>query len=274
MTSAVHDDVATGVRRLVEEELAVAGVTSGDAAVAALASLGLLDCERPEAVGGLGLGLAAGIEVFVALGRLGVDSTPAQAVVAALDALAGVPDHGDVVAALRSGALPCAFGEPASSDHAGLLAGPDGTVRLVGTTVDESAREPAGWHARRCLRSAAFLAGAADGAYQHAVRQARERQVGGAPLLAKQLVADRLVRTLADVRVAWSACHAAARAHDAGRLVDDAGPAALRLAGATAGAATRGLVQLGGARALTDLSPAWSWHRLVQVELERTREWR
>lgn len=269
-----NNDIALGLRHLVEHEITSGGITTDNEVVPILASLGLLSCERGSGPDELGLGFEIGLEILTGLGRTGTSSVETQDALSIVDALSGSIEHDEIAQAVRTGLLRSGANVPGGAkDRILWKQGPDGTITVNCPVSIGTIEPPTGWHERRCLRAAAYLAGAADGAYRAAVLQARERHVGGQPLLSRQLIADRLVRTLAEVRMAWCACRAAAHLHDTGSIDPEASLGALRLASAAAQRATRSFIQISGARGLTNLSPAWSWHRLVQKEIERTGGW-
>jgi alkylation response protein AidB-like acyl-CoA dehydrogenase len=227
--------------------------------------------------GGMGLGLRPAVEMGVAAGRTLAPFGAFEATAAALDGLSqsGPPPADAYFDALCSGAATCvAAGGHATDPDA------DAAVRLV---VDGSGvwfledRQgvrlvldlPDGWSSWRRLRHAAYLVGVADTGYEMALRHARERKVGGQPLVARQLVVGRLVRLLTDVRLAWAACEDAVGWYDAGRVEPAPADRAHRLARRAALRGSRDFVQLLGARGLTELSAGPALYRLVNRELRR-----
>ncbi|MBB5857485.1 acyl-CoA dehydrogenase family protein [Amycolatopsis umgeniensis] len=206
----------------------------------AVADAGCFDFELPAEYGGLDLGLSPAAAVFYEIGALRAPISAVDHTAAALDALTSAGGPAEVADELRAGKI--AYPEPSGD----AFASP--------------------WWYRRLTRHAAYLAGLADAGYRAAVAHARQRTVGGVPLLSRQLVASRCVRLLGEVRLASAACRAAAgqdepdetkvrRAHD--------------LARATALTASRDLIQLLGAKGLTELSEGPDLYRLVHREAHR-----
>ncbi|MDX3660678.1 acyl-CoA dehydrogenase family protein [Streptomyces sp. ID05-26A] len=256
---AFDDLLVAEFRQLAAAVLAGRPVTDAHDVLAALAAGDCLDLELAAEYGGMELGLAPAAEVYVAMGTALAESEAVEAMSAALDLLTGeLAVDAAVVDRVRSGAGPCELFR--KSAHEWCLRGDFG--EFVAT-----AEGP--WWSRRLVRQASYLTGLADAGYREALTHCRSRIVGGQPLLARQLVAARLVRLLGEIRLAWSACRDAVIWHDNGET--DAEPAARahQLAGRAAVTASRDLVQLLGARGLTDLSIGPRLYRLAHRERHR-----
>jgi hypothetical protein len=274
------DPLATEFRTLFERALTGLHQAGHDVICHAVAGAGGFDLEVPVGAGGLELGLSPSAELFLVLGTELVDVSAVEATTAAVDLLlaAGGAEHAPAITAMRSGDAICLAGaggpghegthrvkawflHPASHPRWAL----DGYEGSGGNTF----LPPPGWPERRLLRHAAYLTGLADAAYRAAADHCRKREVGGEPLRAGQVVSDRLVRQLLAVRLAWAATQAAVCAFDRG----DTGPVAARrahdLARDAAWTVSRGLLQLLGARGLTERSAGPLVYRTVQREAHR-----
>ncbi|MET9260823.1 acyl-CoA dehydrogenase family protein [Amycolatopsis sp. NPDC004079] len=254
------DELASEFRQLASAALAGRPVADSGAVPAALASAGCFDLELSEEFGGMDLGLAPVTEVFAAMGGAIAAAERAEATSAALDLVTSTsPASASVIDRLRAGDT-TGWELARTSTHEWVLRSDSGELPASTDTP---------WWSRRLLRQAAYLVGLADAGYREAVVHCGRRVVGGQPLLSKQLVAGRLVRLLGEVRLAWSACREATLWLDHGQT--DVSPVARahRLAAQTAVASSRDLVQLLGARGLTDLSVGPRLYRIAHREAHR-----
>lgn len=257
---AFDDDLAAEFRQLAAAALAGRPVTDALAVPAALATTDCFDLELPGEFGGMELGLAPVVEVYAAMGTAMAEAERAEATSAALDLLTNtVSPNTSVIDRLRAGDAAGWELTPISA-HGWMLRGDFGELPGAAGTP---------WWSRRLVRQAAYLTGLADAGYREALTHCRGRVVGGRPLLDKQLVAARLVRLLGEIRLAWSACRDAVLWLDDGQADDLPAVRAHRLAGHAAVLASRDLVQLLGARGLTDLSTGPRLYRLAHREAHR-----
>ncbi|WP_218011122.1 acyl-CoA dehydrogenase family protein [Herbidospora mongoliensis] len=270
---------------------------------AVLGDLGVADLERPDAAGGLDLGLTAGVLVSEELGRAGVGN-PYRADAMAADvgcpagmALAGFEalPVGDGVTATppaweltgvttTDGPGPflvatCVDGEPmlvAASGPEAETGGRPPVVRFENTPVTVVARlddSLTGPLARARLRQAGYLLGIAEGAYEIAVRYTGVRRQFDTRLRDLPAVAFPLARAMVALRATRAAVYRGAWLADSGQA--KAGPApivALAMAAETARDVVRTCMQSCGVRAMTAELGLHRHFRLAAAESGRYGE--
>ncbi|AJT42516.1 acyl-CoA dehydrogenase family protein [Psychromicrobium lacuslunae] len=246
-----NDPVAIEFRDLAAAAFAGRDPRDSDEILTGLIEAECLSLELSTDLNGMGLGLTPSVEIFAAIGLTGADVTAAERAFASLDALG---EHGD---------------DEALEWSERVLAGSTELIQVSnGWQLQECGNSFAlsvgpQWSSRRAIRRASYLIGLADCCYQEMVSHTHRRQIAGAGLFSKQLVADKVVRILAEIRLASSACREAALAADAG--AENRVAAALRahrLAIFAAQKASRSLVQLRGARGMTAHSTSGQLYKL------------
>jgi alkylation response protein AidB-like acyl-CoA dehydrogenase len=314
------DPLMVELRRVLRAALARVPVRSGvhgapvadgrsGPARAVLDDLGAAEFERPAAVGGLGLGLTAGVLVSEELGRAaGGNPYRADALSADVDrptgaALAGLETqpvgHG-VIAKPRTGgweltgtvtvddpgAGPLLVattinGEPTlvtvSSGHVVETRCWPPVARFEATPVTDVVGvlddSPTGPLARARLRQAAYLLGIAGGAHQVAVRYADVRRQFDTRLRDLPAVAFSLARAVVALRATTAAVYRGAWLVDSGSGQADTAPvSALAMAAETARDVVRLCMQNCGVRAMTAELGLHRYFRLAAAESSRYGE--
>jgi alkylation response protein AidB-like acyl-CoA dehydrogenase len=294
----------------VRSEVHGAPVTDGRSgpARAVLDDLGAADFERPASVGGLDLGLTAGVLVSEELGRAACGN-PYRA-----DAVAADVDRPAGAALAGFEALPVGHGVIAKPRTRGWELTGTATVDapgpgpvLVATTIDgeqalvrvshghvveagcwpPAARfeatpvtdvvgvlddSPTGPLARARLRQAAYLLGIAGGAHQVAVRYADVRRQFDTKLRDLPAVAFPLARSVVALRATTAAVYRGAWLVDSGSGSGAAAVSALAMAAETAREVVRSCMQGCGVRAMTPELGLHRYFRLAAAESGRYGE--
>ncbi|HEX6359006.1 acyl-CoA dehydrogenase family protein [Actinophytocola sp.] len=276
-----------------------------------LDQLGAADLERPASVGGLDLGLTAGVLVSEELGSAACGNPyradamaadvggPAGAALAGLEALpvgSGVtatpraggweltgtaivddPEPGPLLVATRTGGEPVLVAVPRCDDVETGCWPP--VVRFAATPVSEADvvgkldDSPTGPLARARLRQAAYLLGIADGAHQIAVRHAGVRRQFDTRLRDLPAVAFPLARAMVALRATRAAVYRGAWLVDSGHeQVGTAPVVALAMAAETARDVVRLCMQSCGVRAMTAELGLHRYFRLAAGESSRYGE--
>jgi alkylation response protein AidB-like acyl-CoA dehydrogenase len=277
------------------------------AARTVLDQLGAADFERPDAEGGLDLGLTAGVLVSEELGRAAcgnpyrADALAADVGCAAGSALAGfeaLPVGGGVTAVPRAGGWELTGTATVDSAEPGPLlvatrtAGKPVLVAAPGHGVETTCWPPVvrfantpvtvvgalddsliGALSRARLRQAAYLLGIADGAHEIAVRYAGVRRQFDTRLRDLPAVAFPLARALVAIRATRAAVYRGAWLVDSGYDQADTAPVtALAMAAETARDVVRLCMQSCGVRAMTTELGLHRHFRLAAAESSRYGE--
>lgn len=275
---------------------------------AVLDDLGVADFERPASVGGLDLGLTAGVLVSEELGRAACGNPyRADAVAADVDCPAGVAlaglealpvGHG-VIAKPRTGGWELTGTVTVDDPGAGpvlVVTTIDGepalvvarggvvesrcwppVVRFEATPVTEAdvvgtLDSPTGPLARARLRQAGYLLGIAGGAHQVAVRYADVRRQFDTKLRDLPAVAFPLARSVVALRTTAAAVYRGAWLVDSGAGQGTAPVSALAMAAETAREVVRLCMQSCGVRAMTPELGLHRYFRLAAAESGRYGE--
>lgn len=264
------DTLAAQFREMARQALTGTDVRDERAVALAVGAAGYLDLEIPADFDGLDLGIAAAAEVFAGIGIAAAAPSDVEATVAAIDAVHRLSDPAELLKDLRSGSAAMTHTLDAHRPGSWLLtcSGPgEWLLRYEAIELVLSTDSP--WWHRRLVRQAAYLVGLSDTAFAAAVRHSRTRVVDGRPLLARQLVAERLVRLLGEIRLGWAACREAVICLDDQEVDGVRARRAYDQASRTALLACRALIQLLGARGLTELSVGPHLYLLAHREAYR-----